>query len=147
MTVNGRRYSCNVISAIDNQGGLAFHVFKGRFNADKFIFFLNQVIKYAKGRKVFLIVDGHPTHKAKKVKAWLGQRKEQIELFLLPPYSPELNPDEYLNHDLKANTVRRNPPFNEYHLFSLVRGHLRKRQKTPGTVSGFFDAPAVSYAK
>lgn len=147
MTVNGRRYSCNVISAIDNQGGLAFHVFKGKFDSNKFIYFLEQVIRYASGTKVFLVVDGHPTHKSKAVRAWLNSRSDKIELFILPPYSPELNPDEYLNHDLKASTVRRNPPFNEEHLFSIVRGHLHRRQRQPGVVARFFDAPAVGYAK
>jgi transposase len=147
MTVNGRRYYCNVISAIDNEGGLAFHVFKDKFNSDKFIYFMERLIEYAKNQKVFLVVDGHPTHKSKAVKAWVKSRSDQIELFILPPYSPELNPDEYLNHDLKASTVRRNPPFNEEHLFSIVRGHLHKRQRQPEIVARFFNAPAVIYAK
>jgi transposase len=146
MAANGRRHSCNVISAIDNQGGLAFEVFKGRFNAAKFIGFLKHLVAHAKGKKVFLIVDQHPAHKAKMVKQWLDLHHQTIEMYFLPGYSPELNPDEYLNHDLKAQTVRKHPPRDEVHLLALVRGHLRSRQKTPATVARFFQAPHVKYA-
>jgi transposase len=146
MSANGRRHSCNVISAIDNQGGLAFEVFKGGFNAAKFIGFLKHLIAHAKGQKVFLIVDQHPAHKAMMVTRWLEQHSHAIEMFFLPSYSPELNPDEYLNHDLKAQTVRKKPPMDDAHLISMVRNHLRSRQMTPGKVARFFQAPHVRYA-
>lgn len=146
MTTNGRRHSCNVISAITNQGALAFQVFKGGFNAKVFIGFLKRLIEHAKGRKVFLIVDQHPAHKAKMVKKWLVDHRREIEMHFLPSYSPELNPDEFLNHDLKAQTVRRTPPESDAHLLAMVRGHLRSRQKTPSVVAAFFRAPPVRYA-
>jgi transposase len=146
MTTNGRRHTCNVISAIDNQGGMAFEVFKGGFRAKTFIGFMKRLIAHAKGRKVFLIVDQHPAHKAKVVKAWLKDHHDAIEMFFLPGYSPELNPDEFLNHDLKAQTVRKHPPKSDAHLLSMVRSHLRSRQRTPHVVARFFLAPTVRYA-
>jgi transposase len=144
--VNGKRYWCNVISVIDNQGGLAFHVFKGGFRTPIFIAFMKQLILYAKGKKVFLILDRHPVHCSKAVRKWVSEREKQIELFYMPGYSPELNPDEYLNHDLKAQTVRKRPPRDANHLVSMVRGHLRSRQRQPRTVANFFKAPFVRYA-
>jgi transposase len=146
MMTNGRRHTCNVISAINNQGGLAFEVFKGGFRAKTFIGFMKRLIAHAKDRKVFLIVDQHPAHKAKVVQAWLDQHRDSIEIFFLPGYSPELNPDEFLNHDLKAQTVRRTPPISDEHLLAMVRDHLRSRQRSPKTVARFFLAPSVRYA-
>ena len=146
MATNGRRHACNVISAITNQGALAFQVFKGGFNAKVFIGFLKRLIEHAKGRKVFVIVDQHPAHKAKIVRKWLADNSKSIEMYFLPGYSPELNPDEFLNHDLKAQTVRKTPPENDAHLLSMVRGHLRSRQRTPHIVANFFRAPPVRYA-
>lgn len=97
----GKRFGCNVVSALTNRGDLNFMVFTGRFNADMFLTFLKRLIKQA-DRKVFLIVDGHPAHKARKVRAWVERNARKLELFFLPPYSPELNPDEYLNNDITA---------------------------------------------
>lgn len=146
MTANGRRWFCNVISAIDNQGGLAFQVFKGGFKAGVFIGFLRRLIQHGKGRKVFLILDQHPVHKAKTVRSWVDSHSQQIEVFFLPGYSPELNPDEYLNNDLKSQTVRKRPPKDGDHLVKMVRGHLRKRQRQPKIIANFFQAPFVQYA-
>jgi transposase len=97
----GKRFGCNMMSALTNQGHLAFRVFRGRFTTDVYLDFLQRMIRQA-DRKVFLIVDRHPVHLAKRVAAWLDQHADAITVFYLPPYSPELNPDEYLNHDVKA---------------------------------------------
>jgi transposase len=146
MAANGRRHQCNVISAIDNIGGLAFQVFRGSFTVPVFLGFLKRLISHGKGRKIFLILDQHPVHKAKAVRHWLDDRKNEIEIFFMPGYSPELNPDEYLNNDLKCQTVRKIPPKDNEHLLSLVRGHLRKRQRQPEIVARFFEPPFVKYA-
>jgi transposase len=146
MSANGRRWSCNVISAIDNEGGLAFQVFKGGFKVPVFIGFLKRLIEHGKGRKIFLILDQHPVHKSKAVQSWVEERDDEIEIFFMPGYSPELNPDEYLNHDLKSQTVRKRPPEDGAHLISMVRGHLRSRQRTPNIVRNFFRAPFIRYA-
>jgi hypothetical protein len=82
------------ISAIDNEGGLAFQVFKGGFKVPVFIGFLKRLIEHGKGRKIFLILDQHPVHKSKAVQSWVEERADEIEIFFMPGYSPELNPDE-----------------------------------------------------
>ena len=82
----GQRFGCNVISAISNQGSLQFMVFTGKANADLFISFLRRLIRQARGRKLYLIVDGHPAHRAKKVKQFVAKHAELLALYFLPPY-------------------------------------------------------------
>ena len=98
----GQRFSVNMISALSNRGKLSFCIIDGRVNAGIFLNFLKQLIKGSK-RKIILIVDGHPMHKAILVKEWVEENKGKIELKFLPPYSPELNPDEYLNRIHPSN--------------------------------------------
>jgi len=141
----GQRFSASVISAISNRGRLNFMVFTGRFNASLFIAFLKRLIRQA-GRKVFLIVDGHPVHRARAVKDWLARHADQIALFYLPPYSPELNPDELLNQDVKTNALGRRRPRNQDELISDTRSYLRRRQRRPALVSRYFEEPHVAYA-
>jgi transposase len=89
----GQRFSLNMISAISNKGHLQFMIIDGRFNSEIFETFLKQMIRYSK-QKIYFVTDGHPAHKTKKLNEWLGQNKNRIEVFFLPPYSPELNPQE-----------------------------------------------------
>ena len=93
---SGQRFGTNVISAIANRGQLYFMVFSGTANAALFLRFLRRLLRQLKGRKLFLIVDGHPSHRAKLVKAFVEQHCDRLALYYLPPYSPELNPDEML---------------------------------------------------
>ena len=93
-----------VSAAINPRGDKRFMIFKDTFNADCFIKFLRQLIKN-QTQKFFLIVDNYSVHKTKKVKEWIEKNKNKIELFYLPRYSPELNPYEYLNPDIKTNLV------------------------------------------
>lgn len=143
----GQRFGCNVISAITNLGHLKFMVFKTRFNADIFIEFMKRLICGTK-KKSFLIVDGHPSHRAKRVQHWLRlpENKDRIELFFLPGYSPELNPDELVNQDVKSNAVGRCRPRNQPELISLVRGYLWSRQRQPDAVKKYFHEKHVKYA-
>ena len=90
-----------MISAISNQGLLRFRLFVGSFNGPVFLDFLRRLLGDNGGGKVHLIVDGHPVHRAKLVSAWVGRHTERIELHFLPGYSPELNPVELLNHDVR----------------------------------------------
>jgi transposase len=83
---------------------------------------------------------------AQKVKQWISERADALELHFIPAYSPELNPDEYLNHDLKAQTVRKRSPESQDEMIKMVRAHLRRRQRQPSIVANFFRAPAVRYA-
>jgi len=141
----GQRFGCNMISALSNRGALAFQVFEGRFVTATFIDFLQRLVKHGKGRKIALIVDGHPVHKAALVKRWIAEQKGAITLYFLPGYAPELNPDELLNHDLKLGLAKRRPR-NRAELKSAVRSHLHKRQKQPQVVRNFFKAKHVRYA-
>src|SRR3546814_17095753 len=95
-----------MISTVTNRGKLRFMLYRETLTAPVLIRFLSRLIRDAQGRKVFLILDNLRVHHSKKVSAWVGDRKEQIELFFLPAYAPELNTDEYLNCDLK-HQVRR----------------------------------------
>lgn len=141
----GKRFGCNMISAITNRGRLNFMVFQGRFTGPVFLNFLRRLTRQA-GRKVFLIVDGHPVHRARKVKAWLKVNAERVELFYLPGYSPHLNPDEVLNQDVEANAVGRNRARTLPELMGHVRAFLRGRQRRPQTVQRYFLERHVRYA-
>jgi len=141
----GRRRRCNRISSITGRGTLRFMVFKHRFTADVFIEFMRRLIKSA-GRKVYSIVDGHPAHKARKVKEWPAEREDQIRVILPPAYSPDMNPDEFLNHDVKQNAVGRRRASSRNDMIADVRGYLRSTQRQPKIVRSYFHAPSVQYA-
>lgn len=143
--VNGNRFACNVISALNKSGNLAFSVFKGSFTVEVFLNFLKRLIRQSR-QKVFLIVDGHPVHRAKAVSQWVEENKDRIELFYLPGYSPDLNPDEFLNQDLKANIFKVQRPKNQAGLVQQVRSFLFARQKNPQVITAYFQAPSVRYA-
>jgi len=145
MTRTGKRFGCSMISSISNQGQLRFMVYRERFTAEVFLKFLKRLIKSIPG-KVFLIVDNLSVHKAKKVRDWLEENSDQIRIFYLPPYSPELNPDELLNNDVKSNAVRQKSPRNSEEQMSNLRGYLRKIQKIPWKVINYFKAKSVRYA-
>lgn len=141
----GQRFGCNMISAITNRGRLYFRVFNESFRAPVFLDFLRRLVRQTP-HKVFLIVDRHPVHRSKKVQAWLARHSEQIQLFYLPSYSPELNPDEMLNQDVKSNAVGRRRARDQAELIRHVRGYLRSRQKRPHVVQRYFHEKHVRYA-
>lgn len=141
----GQRFGCNMISAITNRGQLAFMVFQKRFRVDVFLEFLKRLTRHSR-RKVFLIVDGHPVHRSRKVQSWVEKSAHRIRLFFLPGYSPELNPDELLNQDVKSNAVGRRRARNQQELIDNVRGFLRGRQRQPHIVKKYFHEENVRYA-
>ena len=136
----------NHISSVTNQGKMRFMIYKGTFTAQTFIKFLHQSVKAARGRKIIQIVDNLRVHHSKAVKAWLEGREALIELEYLPAYSPELNPDEYLNHDVKANVHRRAMPRNEQELQDNVQRHLKLIARSPNRVRSYFQARHIRYA-
>lgn len=144
--VTGQRFGVNMISAIGNDGSLRFQLFKGKFNQFVFIEFLELLIKHHPDRKVFLIVDGHPSHRSKLVMAWVAEHAKRIELHFLPGYSPDLNPVELLNHDVKANAVGRQRPRNLAELVDSLTSYLQGRERQPHIVQPFFTHPAPAYA-
>jgi len=145
LPISGNRFGCNTISALTNRGRLNFMVFRGRFHSKVYLEFLRRLVKQSR-RKVFLIVDGHPVHKARVTKKWLAKNVARIRQFLLPAYSPELNPDEYLNQDVKSNAVGRRRPKDADELERNVRGYLRSTQKRPQIVRNYLHAEHVRYA-
>jgi len=142
----GKRFGVNMLSAISNAGRLRFRLFTGSFNGPVFIDFLGRLLRDCGGRKVHLIVDGHPVHHAKLVSAWVGRHAERIELHFLPGYSPELNPVELLNHDVKANAAGRRRPRSAGELRTELHGYLRRRQRQPAVLVRFFEHPTTRYA-
>jgi transposase len=142
----GKRFRVNMISAVSNAGMLRFRLFTGSFSGPVFIDFLRRLLRDCGGRKVHLIVDGHPVHRAKAVSAWVARHGERIQLHFLPGYSPELNPVELLNHDVKANAAGRRRPRSAQELRDELYGYLRRRQRQPAVLIRFFDHPTTRYA-
>lgn len=141
----GARFGLNVISAVSPQGQFRFMVLKDRMNAGVFIEFLKRLIHNA-DRPIFLIVDGHPSHKAKKVARFVEAQEGRLRLFLLPPYSPELNPDECVWNDLKNNDLGRKFITGPDMLKRSVISFLRSIQKTPARIRAYFKNPTMRYA-
>jgi len=143
----GRRFGANVISAISNKGHLQFRVFKESFTIPVFVDFLERLVRQAKGQKIILVLDGHIVHKSKKVKAWVAEHSDLIELEYLPGYSPELNPTELLNQDVKTNALGRRRPTTQDEMVNDTHSYLRSTQRHPDIIRAYFDGQHVTYAK
>jgi len=143
--VNNKREGLSIISTVTNQGKVRWKVFDGAMNADILIDFFKRLIKDA-DRKVYLILDNLKVHHARRVKDWLAGNEEHIEVFYLPSYSPELNPDECLNADLKDGVTRRAPARSKAQLKKAAISHLRKLQKSHRRVRKYFEHKPVRYA-
>jgi|SRR5271169_1076719 len=141
----GARFGLNMISAVSAQGEFRFMVVKGRVASAQFIEFIKRLIQGTK-RMIFLIVDGHPSHKSRKVANYIKTIKKRFRLFFLPPYSPELNPDERVWNDLKNNGVGRQEISSPEQLHGAVISHLRFIQKSPDRVRGYFNNETTKYA-
>jgi transposase len=141
----GQRFSLNMVSAISNKGHVEFMILDGTFNGGVFLEFLTRLVKY-KQQKVFLVVDGHSAHKTKVIKAWLEENKHRIELFFLPPYSPELNAQEYVNQDLKTNVIGKKRPINKDQMKNNVEEFMNKRKNDRKQVQKYFHVSHVQYA-
>lgn len=141
----GSRFSTSMISAIANQGQMRFMIYKGGLNTDLFLKFLKRLTKGAR-RKLFVIVDNLRVHHAKRVQQWLAAHKAYIELFFLPAYSPERNPDEYLNQNVKTVMGNKRAPRSHGELSQNLRSHMKSLQKRKSKVSNFFQHNLVKYA-
>ena len=143
--VEAQKLKIEMLSAICKRGKLHFLLYKDSMNAEKLIDFMTRLITDSK-KKVFLILDNLRVHHAKAVTAWLEEHKAQIELFYLPPYSPEYNPDELLNSDIKRNAGAKQSPRNQAQLEANVQNRLDYLSNTPSLISSFFSAPLTKYA-
>ena len=143
--VTGQRLSLNMISAISPRGALRFMVVKGGVGAKVFIGFLKR-LTHGQRRPLHLIVDGHPSHRAKAVKEYVDSLEGRLKLFFLPPYSPELNPDKLVWNDVTNNAVGRAKRGGPKNLHRAVVSRLRFLQKRPDRVRSFFRALETCYA-
>lgn len=140
-----KRFSINMISTVTNQGKVEFMIYKETMNADMFIKFLKQLIK-GKNRKIYLILDNLKVHHSKIVKAWVEENQEYLELFFLPSYSPERNPDEYLNCDLKQGLSQKPSPKNQEKLRDNLQEHMDMLQSNQQRVEKYFRHKDIKYA-
>ena len=140
-----KRFTVNMISTVTNQGKVSFMIYTGSMNADRLIEFLGQLIK-RKRKKVYLILDNLRVHHSKIVKKWVEAHKEKIAIFYLPSYSPEKNPDEYLNCDLKYGMSERPAPKNKEQLKNNVQSHMEMLQENPKRVKKYFEHIDIQYA-
>ena len=141
------RVSQSMISSLTNRGTLRFMVYDGALTAATFVAFLRRLVRGAPGgRKLFVIVDNLRVHRARRVAAWVRANAERIELFHLPPYAPEHNPDEFLNNDVKRAMARRRVPRDKASLKAGLTSYMRGLQRRPAKVRAFFQAPSVRYA-
>jgi transposase len=143
--VCSNRESLSLISTVTNQGKVRWMVFGGALNAKILIRFFKRLIQDAQ-RKVFVILDNLRVHHAKVVREWLSTQREHMEVFYLPSYSPELNPDECLNADLKQAVTTKAPARSKGQLKKVTVGHLRKLSKSPERVKKYFKHDPVRYA-
>jgi transposase len=143
--VNRKRQGLSVISTVTNKGQMRWRVFEGGMNGPRLIDFMQRLVREV-GKKVFLILDNLRAHHAKPVKAWLAANAERIEVFYLPSYSPELNPDEMANADLKQAVTKRVPARTKQQLAKAVTSHLRSVQRQPERIRKYFQHEPVRYA-
>jgi len=141
----GNRFSVNMISTVTNQGKLRFMIYEGRMDASLFLVFLGRLVRDA-AKKVFLIVDNLRVHEAADVQEWLTGKEEQIEIFYLPKYAPELNPDEYLNCDVKGNVNEQGLPHSREELKARLKVFMQRLAKLPGRIASYFQHPCIQYA-
>jgi transposase len=145
VVTTGARFGCNMISAVSPRGAMRFMLIEGKLTSEVFIEFLKRLI-HNSSHPVFLIVDGHPVHKSAAVSRYVAATQGKLQLFHLPPYSPQLNPDEQVWNHLKNHGVGRLPIAGPDHLKRMVLSRLWKIQKLPELVRSFFGMPETLYA-
>ena len=139
------KFSVNMVSTVTNQGMVRFMIYTDKMNSDKLIEFMKLLIKKSK-QKIFLILDNLKVHHSRPVKEWLAENIDKIEVFYLPSYSPERNPDEYLNCDLKQGMFSKPAPRNKEKLSKNVTDHMKMLVKNPNRVKKYFKHKYINYA-
>ena len=145
ITNAGSRFKCNMIAAISPNGFMNWMVFQENFTSKQFINFLGRLIRQIK-QKIFLILDNHKVHHSKRVQAYVKKHKNKIRLFFLPPYCPELNPEELVNQDVKANANNFKVMRSIEDLTTNVRCYLTKIQFNEFRIRNYFNKKEVQYA-
>ncbi len=133
-----------MLSVINEQGSVRFMVYQGTMDQQRLIQLMQRLISTAR-RKIFLILDNLKVHHGKLAAAWLEKHREKIEVFFLPPYAPEYNPDEYLNHGLKLSVHTGQLPFSAKEITHKIHSYMRILQHNPSKAARFFHHPRLSY--
>lgn len=141
---SGQRQSINAISAVNPQGAFWYALYSGGLNAARFVEFLGSFLRHRR-RPVFLVVDGHPSHRAKVVSQFVQAKKGRIELHFLPGYAPDLNPDEFVWNYLREKGTSKKPLLKNESLRERVATDLALIKSLPSLVRSFFHAPSVAY--
>jgi transposase len=146
VATSGQRQSINAISAVNAKGGFWYNVYSGKLNAGRFVEFLRDFMR-GRRERVFLVVDGHPAHKAKRVAAYVKKLGGKLELHFLPPYAPDLNPDEFVWSHAKTHGVSKRPLRRNESLKDRVQTDLEAIKQNKTLVKSLFGADSVAYAK
>lgn len=141
-----KKISTSMISSVSNKGKIRFMIYDGALNTEKFKKFLIQLIK-GNTKKIFLIVDNLRVHHAKNLKPWLEKQEDKIKLFYLPSYSPEKNPDEYVNQDVKIHLKNKPMVKSKKEMNKNLNSYMRSLQRKPSKVKNFFNHKEIQYAK
>jgi transposase len=141
----GQRFGCNMVSAITNPGRLNFMVFKERFTSQVFLEFLRRLLRQNELQRYF-IPDSHPVHRYVKVKNRVRSNEKHIRMFFLHSYSPELNPHELFNQDIKSNALDRQRSGDQLELIGKIKSYLRSRQCQPVIIVNYFQGKHIRYA-
>ena len=144
VATTGARFSVNMISAISAQGKLRFSIVDGTLDSAKLIGFFKQLLHHAPG-PVFAVLDNHSVHRSKSVRSFVESTDGALEVYRLPSYSPQLNPDEWVWKNVKHDRVGRKSVAGPDQLTALAVGALRRLQAMPAIVRGFFAAPDLAY--
>ena len=141
--IQAKKMHINMISAISNRGELRFLLYSEAINSERLIGFMEALIKTANGRKVYFILDNLRVHHSKQVSQWVDDHKDNIALFHLPPYSPEYNPDEYLNNDLKQSIGSQAMVQDIQELQDNTFAFMNRLSDDPDHVKAYFDHPSL----
>ena len=140
-----KKESVGMISAITNKGKIFWKIYDKSINSQKFLEFVKRLIRN-KRRKIFLIVDNARPHASRMLKEWVCGKKKKIEIYYLPAYSPDLNPDEHVNADVKYGVGSRTPKRTKAELAIAAEEHMQMLKQTPGRIVKYFKDPAIQYA-
>lgn len=145
LLIESKKARMNIVSAITNRCNVRFMLYEDTMDCNRLIEFMNRLIKDV-SRKVFLVLDNLRVYHGKKAMQWLAENKDKIELFFLPPYSPEHNPDEYLNHDLKRNVHSGQQFRSKDDIKNKTRSFMRTIQHRPCHVMSYFRHKSAFFA-
>lgn len=147
VNVQAKKMHINMISAINNQGKLHFLLYSEAIDSERLISFMEALIKTCSGRKVYLILDNLRVHHSNTVSTWVEEHKDQIQLFHLPPYAPEYNPDEYLNNDLKRTIGTQAMAKDVQELEENTSEFMQKLSGDSEHIKSYFDHPLLEKYK